>query len=151
MTETNQPEPILIVTDAPDPADEAVIENGLHAFNRVKAGYVDSRPLAVLVRDPVSGAVMGGLTGKTSLGLLFIDLVFLPESTRGRGLGAEVMRLAEDEARRRGCTTVVLFTIWFQAPDFYARLGYREVGRIECDPPGHTRMCMSKRLASPPA
>jgi hypothetical protein len=41
----------------------------------------------------------------------------------------------------------VLFTIWFQAPEFYARHGYQEVGRIECDLPGHTRICMQKRLA----
>lgn len=136
----------MTVTDAPGAAAEALIENSLHDFNRMQAGYVDSRPLAVLVCDPVTGDVVGGLLGKTSLGLFFIDLVFLPDMTRGKGVGSEMMRLAEAEAMRRGCTTVVLFTIWFQAPDFYARLGYQEVGRIECDPPGHTRVCMSKRL-----
>ncbi|MEJ0066742.1 MAG: hypothetical protein WDM85_16100 [Caulobacteraceae bacterium] len=62
------------------------------------------------------------------------------------GLGAEVMRKAEAEAVRRGCTAAVLYTITFQAPGFYARLGYRELGRIECDPPGQTRVCMTKRL-----
>ena len=138
----------LTVTDAPDAQAEAIIEGALHAFNRVKAGYVDARTLAVLVRDPVTSEVVGGVLGQTTLGLLFIDLVFVPEATRGKGVGSEMMRLAEEEARRRGCTTVVLFTIWFQAPEFYTRLGYQEVGRIECDPPGHTRICLSKRLVS---
>jgi hypothetical protein len=58
------------------------------------------------------------------------------------------MAMAEREASRRGCTAAVLFTITFQAPDFYARLGYVELGRVECDPPGHTRVCMTKRLTA---
>lgn len=136
----------LTVTDAPGAEAEAIIEGGLHDFNRRQAGYVDSRTLAVLVRDTATSEVVGGVLGKTTLGLLFIDLVFLPEATRGKGIGGEMMRLAEAEARRRGCSTVVLFTIWFQAPEFYARLGYREMARIEVPLPGHTRICMSKSL-----
>ncbi|HTC11803.1 MAG TPA: GNAT family N-acetyltransferase [Acetobacteraceae bacterium] len=138
----------LTVTDAPGAEAEAMIEGGLHDFNRLKAGYVDSRPLAVLVRDTATSKVVGGVLGKTTLGLLFIDLVFLPDATRGKGVGGAMMRLAEEEARRRGCSAAVLFTIWFQAPEFYARLGYQEVGRIACDPPGHTRICMQKRLVA---
>lgn len=138
----------MSVTDTPDAQAEMVIEGGLHAFNRMQAGYVDSRPLAVLVRDAATSEVVGGLLGKTTLGLLFIDLVFLPDATRGKGVGSEIMRLAEEEAKRRGCATAVLFTIWFQAPEFYARLGYQEVGRIEVPLPGHTRICMSKSLVA---
>ena len=148
VTDTGQHDYALTVTDAPGAEAEAIIEGRLHDFNRMKAGYVDSRPLAVLVRDAATSQVVGGLLGKTTLGLMFIDLVFLPEATRGKGVGSEMMRMAEEEARRRGCTTVVLFTIWFQAPAFYAGLGYQEVGRIECDPPGHTRICMKKHLAA---
>ena len=146
MPDTGAPGYTLTITDAPDAAAEAVIEGGLTAFNRMNAGYVDSRPLAVLVRDQASGEVVGGVLGKTTLGLLFIDLVFLPETTRGKGVGSDMMRAAEEEAVRRGCTTAVLFTIWFQAPSFYERVGYREMGRVACDPPGHTRVCMTKRL-----
>lgn len=136
----------LTVTDAPDAQAETIIEGGLHAFNRMQAGYVDSRPLAVLVRDAATSEVVGGLLGKTTLGLMFVDLVFLPDATRGKGVGSEMMRLAEQEAWQRGCRTAVLFTIWFQAPAFYARLGYQEVARIEVPLPGHTRICMSKSL-----
>ena len=57
--------------------------------------------------------------------------------------------MAEQEGRRRGCTDAFLYTITFHAPEFYARHGYRELGRVECDPPGHTRICMTKRLAKP--
>jgi GNAT superfamily N-acetyltransferase len=136
----------LWFSDRTDDGAEAIIDEGLSAFNREQAGYVDARPLAVLMRRRGEKATCGGLIGRTSLGLLFIDLVFLPNWARGQGLGSRILAMAEQEARRRGCTTSVLYTITFQAPGFYARHGYRELGSIEVDPPGHTRVCMTKRL-----
>ena len=138
--------PILTVTDAPDSNAEEIIEQGLARFNEDNAGYRDFRPLAVLVSDPDSKAVVGGLLGRTSLGLLFIDLVFLPARLRKHGLGGRIMQEAEDEARRRGCGKAVVFTINFQAPEFYQRLGYRVFGRIDCLP-GVARIFLSKDLA----
>jgi GNAT superfamily N-acetyltransferase len=136
----------LSVSDTFDAQAELAIDSGLSNFNREQAGYVDARALAVLVREHGSSDVVGGLLGRTTLGLFFVDLIFLPPSARGQGLGSRVMAAAELEARQRGCTAAVLFTIVFQAPDFYARQGYRELGRVECDPPGHTRICMTKQL-----
>jgi len=107
--------------------------------------------LAIAVRDPDSGEVVGGLLGRTSLGLLFVDLFHLPERLRGRGIGSRVLRLAEDEAIRRGCRAATLVTITFQAPDFYARHGWEEFGRIETAP-GIARIFFRKTLvASPPS
>src|ERR1041385_6310071 len=127
--------PVLTLTDAPDPTAAAAIEAGLGQFNEEKAGYKDWRPLAVLVSDADTNEVIAGLLGRTSLGLLFIDIFFLPESLRGKGLGSEIMRQAEEEAGRRGCSACVLYTISFQAPAFYERHGYRVFGRIGCQPP----------------
>jgi GNAT superfamily N-acetyltransferase len=143
MTEkTNE----VIVTDKTDPNAQRVIRVGLSQYNREMAGYNDARTLSVLVSDPDSGKVIGGLLGRTSLGLFFIDLFFLPRALRGNGVGSEVIRRAEAEAKERGCSTAVLYTITFQAPGFYERNGYRVLGRVECQPPGHTRFCMTKTL-----
>src|SRR5262245_8342804 len=102
--------PILTVTDAPSAQAEELIAAGLGQFNAESAGYRDARPLAVLVSDPNSKAVLGGLLGRTTLGLLFIDLFFLPASMRKHGLGSRIMQQAEDEARRRGCRKAVVIT-----------------------------------------
>lgn len=146
LNQDSQREFVLTLTDAPDAEAEAIIEGGLSAYNREQAGYVDARPLAVLVSDPRSKQVVGGLLGRTSLGIFFIDLVFLPPAIRGDGVGSRMMAAAEEEAIRRGCSAAVLYTIVFQAPGFYERQGYRELGRIECRPPGATRVCMTKVL-----
>ena len=43
----------------------------------------------------------------------------------------------------------MLYTISFQAPGFYGRHGWREFGRIPCDPPGTARIFMTKVLPAP--
>ena len=117
--------PLLAVTDAPGSEAEEVIEGGLAQFNEDNAGYRDSRRLAVLVSDPDTQVVVGGLLGRTSLGLLSINLFFLPASLRKCGLGGRIIQEAEDEARRLGCRKAVVTTITFQAPEFYERHGYQ--------------------------
>ena len=87
--------PVLVLTDLPGIEAQAVIGDGLGDYNVSQAGYRDSRPLAVLVRDPDAEETIGGLLGRTSMGLLFIDLFFLPESLRKHGIGARVIRTAE--------------------------------------------------------
>src|SRR5207247_8699237 len=138
--------PVIMLSDAPSPEASAVIQNGLSRYNTEKAGYRDSRALAVLVSNPDTGEVIGGVLGRTSLGMCFIDLVYLPDAVRGHDVGRTMMREAEDEARRRRCRAIVLYTISFQAPGFYEKHGYRRFGTIECQPPGTSRVFMVKGL-----
>jgi GNAT superfamily N-acetyltransferase len=121
MPTTAEPEPAFPVTDALDDGARAVIADGLADYNDEKAGYRDYRPLAVVVSDPVTGKTVGGLYGRTSFGLLFVERFFLPENCRGNGLGSRVIALAEEEAKQRGCSRAALFTLTFQAPGFYLK------------------------------
>jgi len=137
----------IVLTDAPNEADQLAIDRGLADFNAKQAGYRDWRELAVLARDPATGQTIGGILGRTSLGLLFVDLVYLPEALRGQAIGSRMMAMVEQEAARRGCRSGALITITFQAPGFYERHGWREFGRVPCDPPGTFRVFMTKPLA----
>ena len=146
MSAESRREPRVIVTDTADARVESIVGEGLRRYNAEQSGIDDSRPLAVVVSDPETNEVLGGITGRTSLGLLFIDLVFLPDQLRGGGLGSRILTLAEDEGRRRGCRAALLYTISFQAPRFYERHGWRVFGEIACDPPGTSRIFMTKSL-----
>ena len=139
-------QPAIVVTDAFDRQVEEIIGGGLNAYNDAAVGYADRQPLAVLVKDPETGEVLGGAIGRSSLGLLFLDLFHLPEALRGLGVGTTVLRAFEEEGRRRGCIAGVLYTISFQAPDFYERHGWRRFGEIACEPPGTSRIFLTKRL-----
>jgi GNAT superfamily N-acetyltransferase len=139
-------EPVLTLTDAPSAQAKAAIADGLNDFNDGQAGFADRRPLAILVTDPATQQVVGGLLGRTSLGVLFIELFYLPDALRGHGLGRRIVQQAEDEAKRRGCISAVLYTISFQAPGFYERCGYRRFGEV-MGTNGVSRHFMSKPLA----
>jgi GNAT superfamily N-acetyltransferase len=131
----------LTLTDAPDEAQKAVISQGLGAYNDAVGGTGD-------YQHTETKAVLGGLFGGSYRGQLFIDRFFLPENLRGNDLGGRALAMAEAEARRRGCTRVSLFTLSFQAPGFYLKQGYELAARLDCEPPGATRMLMTKRLTA---
>jgi len=135
----------LELTDAPDAESMAVIGAGLRAFNTEAVGVNDYRPLAVVVKDE-AGKAVGGVLGRTYLGLMFLETFFLPNAVRGSGVGSKVLAMAEEEGRRRGCKSAVLYTISFQAPEFYKKHGWRAFGEIPCDPPGTHRVFMTKPL-----
>ncbi|MEV7189883.1 GNAT family N-acetyltransferase [Kitasatospora sp. NPDC093102] len=140
-------EPVeIVLTDTPYRTETAAISDALDRFNVGITGIDDRRPLAVLVREPGGHQVLGGLSGRTSLGLLFIDLFYLPPELRGRGLGSRILRRAEEEGRARGCKAAVLYTISFQAPEFYQRHGWHRLGEVPCVPSGTSRIFMTKEL-----
>ena len=80
------------------------------------------------------------------MGLFFLDLFYLPKKLRGGGIGSRALRMAEEEAIRRGCRAATLVTVNFQAPEFYARHGWEEFGRI-ASVPGVERIFMRKTFA----
>ena len=143
----DQAETTITLTDAPDDDERAVIMDGLRAYNEAQAGLWDGRQHAILARDPDTGEVVGGLLGRSYLGLLTVERFFLPENLRRGGLGGRILAMAEEEGRRRGCTRAVLSMLHFQAPGFYLKQGWEVAARIECEPPGHTRFYMTKNLA----
>jgi GNAT superfamily N-acetyltransferase len=140
--------PQIVLTDAPQAEELAAVRSALSAFNYAKSGIDDQRPVALLVKDPATHEVLGGLTGRTSRGILFIEVFFLPESMRGTGLGSKLLKMAEEEGIRRGCRVGLLYTNDFQAPEFYKKHGWRDYGNFPSDPPGSSRIFFSKDLTA---
>ena len=117
----------------------------LRIYNAEQAGPGNPQPIALLVRDD-NGEILGGLYGRFFYQWLFIELLSVPEQARGQGLGSKLMQMAEDLARKKECVGIWLDTFDFQAPQFYKRLGYSELGQIADYPPGHKRHFFQKRL-----
>ena len=92
------------------------------------------------------GATIGGLWGSIALDWLQIELLFVPEEQRGKGLGSTLIQAAEDAASEKGCRGVWLDTFSFQAKGFYEKLGYRQFGEIEGHPVDGTRHFLKKLL-----
>jgi GNAT superfamily N-acetyltransferase len=138
------------VSDAPAPGTFQAIYAALEASSLALIGPARPRLLVIPIRDD-SGSVAGGFWGHTLFEWLHVQMLFVPEQLRGRGVGAALMAAAEAEARDRGCRGAVVDTFSFQAAPFYRKLGFTQFGRLDDCPPGHGRLYFSKRLDVPVA
>lgn len=117
-----------VVHDQDDGLFEALVA-GVRAHNFAHMGEERSQWLAVVVRDE-QGKLLGGVAGRTIYRQLLIDVLWVEPTSRGAGLGRQLMALAEAEARQRGCVAAQVDTLSFQAPDFYTRLGFKVIGQV---------------------
>ena len=104
--------------------------------------YGEERPLHVHALE--GGRPLGGLVGRTWVGWLHVELLWVRE--QGRGLGSRLLARAEELAAARGCVGARVETWSFQAPGFYQRRGYRIAGEVPGHPPGAVDYTLIKEL-----
>ena len=134
------------ISDVVTADDWSELEDRLNAFNVESTGFRDARDLSCLLRD-AEGTLVAGIDGFTWGGYAHVEVLWVSEPLRGKGLGRTLLEAAEAEARERGCSSIVLSSHEFQAPGFYASLGYHPVGVTEDTPVGYREVHFQKRLA----
>lgn len=132
------------LSDLADAALRQAIAGPLLQYNESLAGPGNYRPLVLALRDE-AGAVIGGLWASTGYGWLYTQMLYVPETLRGQGVGQRLMAQAEDEARRRGCRHAWVDT-QFGARPFYEGQGYTVFGELPDYPPGFARTFLKKAL-----
>ena len=138
----------IAIASVQRPELEAALGDRLYEFNTAATGIRDGALLNAAVTSE-RGELVAGLTGHTWGGCCEITRLWVAASERGRGVGSALLAAAEDEARRRGCTQMVLSTHSFQAPRFYERRGFVRVGAFPDYPAGHEQVFYLKRLTPP--
>jgi N-acetylglutamate synthase-like GNAT family acetyltransferase len=134
------------IADEPSPADAAVVDAGLDAFNRQAADFTTIRRLACFARVP-AGDVIGGAVGRYWNHASELQQVWVHNNYRRATVGTRLVRAFEEGARRRGCKLVYLDTFSFQAPDFYRKLGYGVACELIGFPDGASKFIMTRALA----
>jgi ribosomal protein S18 acetylase RimI-like enzyme len=135
----------IVFEEEPSRTDLDALRTAIEEFNYEATGFRDGRYLAAFVRDE-AGEMIAGLSGFTWGGYAKVEFLWIAAPHRRAGLGRRLLTAAEDEARARGCEVIVLDTHDFQAPGFYAKLGYEVCGRVEGTPRGSGRTWLRKRL-----
>ena len=138
----------LNLTDEANEDIRSQILAPLVAYNVSQTAPSNGRPVVITVRDQ-SDTIIGGLWGGTGFQWLFTQLLVVPESLRGHGVGSELMRMAEAEALARGCHGAWLDTFEFQARGFYEKIGYACFAELPEYPSGFSRYFMKKALVLP--
>lgn len=126
-------------------AEMAILEglgnNILEHLGNVELG----RSIKIFLRNP-QNQVVGGVIANCFGGWVYIALLWVEQSLRNRGYGAQLMRLIEAEAIQLGCHHAHLDTYRFEARPFYERAGYELFATLEDYPPGHCKYFLKKRL-----
>lgn len=104
------------------------VREGLMTYNRTHFKRVGD--LSCRIRDEEGNTLAGALVWRADE-LVMIDVLWVDETLRGRGLGARLLSGIEEEGRRQGAMRVELNTFGFQAPGFYEKQGYRLIGQVE--------------------
>jgi GNAT superfamily N-acetyltransferase len=133
------------VIETEDKAVRAAIQALLADYNQDRLGQSPARhPVAVLLRG-ADGSLQGGAWGSVSFRWLSFEIIYLPPSHRGKGLGRAMLLALEHASRRHGAVGVR--TGSFQAPGFFLRHGYTAYARLADYPPGLEDVGLYKRFS----
>lgn len=130
----------------PRDVDNALINDGINTFNRHFMGADDYVPISVFVRDD-KWQVIGGAICSAYWNAFSINILWLPEEVRGKGLGRRILAECESAARQHRCDFMHVDTMSFQALDFYRKFGYKLFGTLPGYRGGMARHYLHKPLA----
>ena len=137
--------PEISITDVDDEAAVAELRDELVAHNIDSTGYGPYRLFSCFLRD-AERRLEAGISGFSWGGYAMLEWLWVTPSLRGTGLGSQLVRAVETEARARGCRVIRVNTHTFQAPDFYRMLGYEQIGYAEDTPIDHGEVFFAKSL-----
>jgi len=137
----------LSIRDNVTAEEKEELLTGLRTYN---GQFLDlstfSGDIGVYVRDD-KGVMLGGLIGVRKGDWLNIKYLWVSDAVRGSGVGSQLIKTAEDEARRKGCTHALVDTVSFQARPFYEKQGYQLQLSLQDYPyPGMQRHYLTKTL-----
>nr|WP_202436401.1 GNAT family N-acetyltransferase [Vibrio eleionomae] len=112
----------------PRSEDIDAIYQGLGGYNQKFVPEITDESFALLVRNDL-GEVVGGLTGFIYISCVQIRFLWLDDALRKQGVGSQLMAQVEQLCEQRNISNIAVDTYTFQAPTFYEKHGYQEIGR----------------------
>jgi GNAT superfamily N-acetyltransferase len=134
----------VVVDHAPSQADNAVVREGIIAFNENIVGERD-KAFSIFLKNQ-SGKVFGGMQVFLDTESVYIDVLWVEESLQKQGYGTKLLDAAEREAIKNGCVFSLVDTFDFQAEEFYLKNGYERIGEVKNYWHGHSKIFLRKKL-----
>jgi GNAT superfamily N-acetyltransferase len=135
----------VAVDESPSAEDIGLVARGMRRHALAQISGEESPPIACFARD--ERAVVGGIVGRIIKRRMFVDLLWVEEARRGRGLGTALLQSMERVAGERGCRDVMLETLSGPAARLYETSGYRLLAQIPDYIPGFAKRVLLKSLA----
>ena len=119
----------------------------LREFNyRMVGKYPEGQNVWLNAKDR-QGNLLGGFRGEIFFQWLFVNVLFVEEPERRKGIGHRLLAEGEALAKKLGARQARLETFDWQAPAFYLKHGYRKLTTLPNYYEGHSLYLMTKELA----
>ena len=132
--------------------DEKYVDEKLEEDQYLHAPAVpgaEEEKLVYKITDAEGNIIAGSLLGIDRWKCGDLDILWVDERYRRRGLGSLLIRNAERVFREKGCYVSALGTFSFQARPLYEKHGYTVWGTVENWPRGYANYSLYKRLDRP--
>jgi GNAT superfamily N-acetyltransferase len=137
----------ILIENNPSTEDTNIIKEGLlHNTAQILGdqGW-EEQDISFFLKDE-TGALLGGIIASMDSESIYINQLWIEESLRRQDYGSELLKTAEDEALKCGCTYATLDTWSFQAESFYLKNGYHRIGEIKNYFYEHSKIFLRKKL-----
>jgi len=134
----------LITDHNPSNADNTIIRDGIIGFNERKLS-AENKAFSIFLKD-ADGKIHGGILTWLDIESVYIDILWIKESWRGKDYGTKLILAAEAEGVKHGCRYCTVDTFDFQAEEFYLKNGYERMGEIKNYIREHSRIFLRKKI-----
>ena len=124
------------------------IVDGINEYNLSKVPAIADiwTRLEFVAKDENEIEIGGILAGLGYWNGLEINILWVKEGYRKKGVGTRILKHAEKIAKEKGAEISMLDTFDFQAEEFYLKNGYKPIGEMKGFPKGKRRIYFSKEL-----
>lgn len=83
--------------------------------------------------------LIGSIIGKIYSGWMHLELVWVDDKHRRKGIGSQLILRSIEEAKKKKLSGIEVWSQSWQAPEFYVRNGFREYAVLDDFIPGKKR------------
>lgn len=139
-------EDILMTTNY-NKEDTNIVCKGLFQHNvRNTQGFLKKPGFSINIYLKESGRTVGAILCDTFNLCMYIDVMWIDESYRGKGFGKSLILQAEKIAKDNGCVFSHTCTFTYQSPEFYKACGYTVFAKLDDYPNDIVEYFLKKKL-----
>lgn len=136
----------ILYKENPDPNESAALRDGILEEVKIIGIKPDFQDFGLFIKDE-KGEVVGGIDGTSFHGSLVVSNLWVKAAYRKTGMGKRLVEEAENLAKRRGCSFVLISTFdFFGVLPFYKKMGYEVEWTREGYDQGATRYYLKKNV-----
>ncbi|MEG0671916.1 GNAT family N-acetyltransferase [Clostridium sp.] len=137
----------ISMTNASTEEDLNVVLKGIYQHNtRGTNGLLKKPGININVYLKEGERTIGAILCDTFNFCVYIEIMWIDQNYRGKGLGKELISKAEKIAKDNGCIFSHTCTLSYQAPEFYKSCGYEVFGKLDDYPNGIIQYFLKKKL-----